>query len=397
MLNFQLNTTCNYRILIRLVSVLIGLPLSISDSAAGDFTYRGNIGFQAQHYTENTAQSLPPNYPVSLSAQAEMNKGLAGTDIELTVTPFLRWDSEDDERSHADIRELKVSNYSDSWEWQIGLVQVFWGVAESRNVVNVINQTDGLEGATTTEKLGAPMFHATKYLGEGSLEVFVLPYFRERGFGGSKSRPRSDVPINDDAPMFEAESENKNIDVALRYSTSFDVWDIGLSVFRGTRREPDLVFNQDANLETPFYPLMTHTGVDVQATIENWSLKTEVAYQSGRMFKNHTKLVTGFEYSFYDIKFSGIDVGLIGEYLFDGLGESPFNIFDNDVLVGARIAVNDVQSTEALLAYSIDLESSNQFFTAEVGRRVGQNYKLTFEATTFANENYIAANFQRFF
>jgi len=153
MSTFQLITTGKHVLRIGLAFLLIGLPFSISDSAASDFTYRGNIGFQAQHYTENTAQSLPPIYPVSLSAQAELNKGFADTDLEFTVTPFLRWDSEDDQRSHADIREFKVSNYSDNWEWQVGLVQVFWGVTESRNVVNVINQTDGLEGATTTEKL----------------------------------------------------------------------------------------------------------------------------------------------------------------------------------------------------------------------------------------------------
>jgi len=197
--------------------------------------------------------------------------------------------------------------------------------------------------------------------------------------------------------MFEAESENKNIDVALRYSTAFDVWDLGFSVFHGTRREPELILNQETELITPFYPLMTHAGMDVQATIDSWILKTELAYQSGKTFKNHTKLVTGFEYSFYDIKSSGIDVGLVGEYLYDGLGETPLNIFDNDVLLGARIAVNDVQSTEALIAYSIDLESTNQFFTAEIGRRIGQDYKLTLEATTFANEYYFVANFQRFF
>lgn len=373
------------------------LLVTTKSTLASDYAYRGNFSFQAQHFTENTIQSIPSVSPLSFASTVEVNLGFGESNIEFTATPFFRWDSEDDDRTHFDVRELKFTDYDDNWELQLGFVQVFWGVAEARNIVNIINQADGLEGATSLETLGQPMIHVTHLRDDNAIELMIMPYFRERHFGGEQSRPRSEFPIDTDSTTFEAPAGERNMDVALRYSTTYEEWDIGFGLFHGTRREPQLIFNESMDKLTPFYLLMTQAGVDVQATIESWLLKTELVYQSGAKFKDHTKLVSGFEYTYYDIKSSGVDIGLVSEYLYDGLGETPFNIFDNDLLVGVRLALNDVQSTAATFAYSLDLDTSDKFFTAELSRRVGSSFKLTVEATTLDDENYFAANFQRFF
>lgn len=377
--------------------LLCGLLCTVKDAGASDYSYRGNVSFQAQHFTENTVQSVDSQTPLSFASTLEITRGFDESNLEFTVTPFLRWDSVNDERSHFDFRELKLTDYGDNWELQVGIAQVFWGVAEARNIVNFVNQSDSLEGATSSETLGQPMIHVSYLLDNSTMELIVLPYFRPRDLGGALSRPRPDTPVSRDVVVFEANAEQRSMDVALRYSTTYNEWDAGFSLFRGTRREPELVLDESTDSLVPFYPLITQASADVQATIESWLLKAELAYQAGAQLNDHSKLVTGFEYTFYDIKSSGVDIGLVAEYLYDGLGETAFNIFDNDLLVGVRLALNDVQSTDATIAFSQDFETSGKFFTAEFSRRLGSSFKLTMEATTFANENYFVANIQRFF
>merc|ERR1739841_167694 len=62
-----------------------------------------------------------------------------------TFTPFYRLDSEDDERTHGDIREALYLTYWDDYELRAGVGKVFWGVTESAHLVDVVNQTDAIE------------------------------------------------------------------------------------------------------------------------------------------------------------------------------------------------------------------------------------------------------------
>ncbi|CAK2507010.1 exported hypothetical protein [Vibrio crassostreae] len=45
-----------------------------------------------------------------------------------TFTPFYRLDSEDDERTHGDVREALYLTYWDDYELRAGVGKVFWGV-----------------------------------------------------------------------------------------------------------------------------------------------------------------------------------------------------------------------------------------------------------------------------
>ena len=101
-----------------------------------------------------------------------------------TTQLFVREDSMDDERSHADIRELSWLYYSDDWELRLGISKVFWGVAESQHLVDIINQTDAVENVDGEDKLGQPMINLTLIRDWGNVDLFVLPYLRERTFTG---------------------------------------------------------------------------------------------------------------------------------------------------------------------------------------------------------------------
>ena len=76
------------------------------------------------------------------------------------------------------------------WELRLGIGKVFWGVTESRHLVDTINQSDGVEDIDGEAKLAQPMATLSWIRDWGVVELLVLPYFRERTFAGVEGRPR---------------------------------------------------------------------------------------------------------------------------------------------------------------------------------------------------------------
>ncbi|MCK5226359.1 MAG: hypothetical protein KAQ89_06535, partial [Planctomycetes bacterium] len=96
--------------------------------------------------------------------------------------PFLRLDSADSRRTHFDIRELNYLWLTDEYELRVGIGKVFWGTTEFVHLVDIINQTDLIENIDGEDKLSQPMVQLSIDRDWGVLDMFVLPYFRERTF-----------------------------------------------------------------------------------------------------------------------------------------------------------------------------------------------------------------------
>ena len=100
----------------------------------------------------------------------------------LTITPFMRVDAADSRRTHADLREFLLRIVPGNWMIASGLGKVFWGVTESKHLVDVINQTDVIEGPAGEDKFGQPMVNLSVTNDWGFVDIFIMPYFRERIF-----------------------------------------------------------------------------------------------------------------------------------------------------------------------------------------------------------------------
>ncbi|MEO1039591.1 MAG: hypothetical protein AAFX09_08595 [Pseudomonadota bacterium] len=316
-------------------------------------------------------------------------------DTRVVVEPFVRLDSADEERTYFDLREASLSReINREWDILLGVSEVFWGRTESRNVVDVINQIDAVEDVDESEKLGQPMIRVSRRGNIGTIDAFYLPYFRERRFPGAEGRLRTQLSVDADAARYGRANEEWSGDFALRYTYRFDGIDLGLHVFHGTSRNPRLDFNPASGQLEPFYPELNQAGVDVQWTNEAWLLKGEfvVAEMLGERF---ISAVAGFEYTFFDISGSGLDVGLIAEYLYDDRDQAllPATLFESDVFVGTRVVLNDVQDTEFLAGAIIDDQTGGAFLSAEFQRRVGDSVLLEVEARAFepSDDRFIAA------
>lgn len=321
----------------------------------------------------------------------EWNKGYES----INFTGFFRFDR-DDKRTHWDIRELYYQKAKDNWELSIGLKKVYWGVTESNHLVDIINQTDQVESFDGEDKLGQPMVQFTYTSdGFGSFDFFYLPYHRKRTFAGKKGRLRFPVVIDKDDLSYESGAEEWRQDLAVRWSHFFGAFDLGISHFYGTGREPLFTFDSFGNINA-FYPVINQTGIDLQITHNAYLWKLESIYRSADA-QDFFALVAGLEYTFSNIDGNGLDIGLIGEYLYDDRDTLSLNGLQNDLFFGSRIAFNDVKDTSILIGGITDLESSSTIFSVEASRRIGESWKAEIEARIFNNidaNEFILSNFQ---
>ena len=135
----------------------------------------------------------------------------------------------------------------------------------------------------------------------------------------------------------------------------------------------------------PFYSVTNQLGVDLQYTREAWLWKLEAIGREGQG-DTFGAAVGGFERTFYQVGGGAADVGLLAEYLYDGRDEkAPATAFDDDIFVGSRLALNDLQDTQVLAGAIVDSHDRSIAAFVEAERRLGSNYKLELESRWFLN------------
>ena len=345
------------------------------------FFEEGQFANQQDHFP---SLGIKPEYSI------EWNRGREF----VSFTGFFRIDR-DKKRTHFDIRELYYQKAKGKYELSLGLKKIYWGVTESNHLVDIINQTDQVESFDGEKKLGQPLVQFSYNTDVGTFDIFYLPYFRKRTFAGADSRLRFPVVIDKSDIGFESSAEEWHQDFALRWSHSFSIFDMGISNFYGTGREPIFNFDQQGNINA-FYPIINQTGLDLQITHNAFLWKLETIYRTND-FQDVFAFTAGLEYTFSNIKNSGIDLSFLGEYLYDDRDEFALSALQNDLFIGSRLAFNDVQSTELLIGGITDLSKSSKIFSLEASRRIGSSFKLELEGRLFLNiadNEFILSNFE---
>lgn len=368
-------------------AVLALLPLSFFASAEVEFT--GGAGIEQRYFLQDALSPQQERSQASVYLEPEFYSEFNDGADSILFKPFYRFDQHDDERTHGDIRELLWLRVGDDWELRTGVTKVFWGQTESLHLVDVINQTDSVEAFDGEDKLGQPMVNLSIIRDWGTTSLFVLPYFRERTFPGMDGRLRSGLEIDIDNAEYESDDEESNVDWAVRWSHSIGDWEVGLSYFDGTSREPDfiVVAPEDRPLLRPFYPQMQQVGLDVLAVEGAWLLKFEGIHRkvNGDDF---IAAVGGFEYTSVGIMDSVYDIGWLMEYQYDERDEQALTPGQNDIMLGTRLVFNDVDGTELLIGYVQDLDrSEGRSGFVEASSRISDNWKWRFDAWFFSSDD----------
>ena len=401
----------------RLLALLLATtPLG---AAAQELTFGGELWLDARLFPDSPRWNdqddvlLSPSIAFMPTVQYDFANG-----DRFNAKGFLRVDPDNQNRTHADVREAYYLHQDDGWDFLIGVNQVFWGAAESRHLVNVINQTDSVEDFDSEDYLGQPMANLTLFGDWGTADFYVMPKFRERTHNSTEGRFSFPVSVSDDAD-YESDMEDWHIDLAARLRTTVQNWDIGVSQFWGTSREPRYGIVQDqsssvvapelqsildiiamggtpdvdesdilsiANFYTsvvPRYDIVGQTGLELTGVYDDLILKFEglVRYgQSEPIFS----MVGGFEYTFPNAEETGLDVGLLGEYLYDSrdsrkvtseegylvILENPGTIYNNDIFAGMRLTFNDSQDRQLLAGAVVDLDQGSTILSIEYKQRL---------------------------
>ena len=380
--------------------------------------YSLELGLEGRYHPQEPLDPQQEDSVVSLRAAPEAywawGKRRAHS---VTFEGFGRVDSVDEERSHADVRELYYGWRGRSLELRVGVRRVFWGATESVHLVDIINQTDFVETPDGEDKLGQPMVNLAWVGDLGTVDFFVLPYFRERTFAGPEGRLRFHAPppqaaicpgigncfvnaqrFNYDEPIYESADEETHLDYAVRWTKTLGSVDLGLSHFSGTARAPEFRFVPTAApVPGPGAPLVSgelrpyYGLVDVSGLTATWVAggllaKLEATHTNRHGGNTFTSAAGGFEYTFVGVV-GAWDAGLVMEYLWDerlsgSLDASPFN---NDLFLATRLAGNDIAGTEILAGAVTDLDSQTVFANIEASRRFGPNWKGVLELRAFSN------------
>ena len=386
------------------------LVLALPAVAAAQVELSGFVAAEGRLFFHPPSSSGIDRDDASLILQPELFWESGDRRHSALFVPFLRLNTADPQRTHFDVRELIYHRYEPRWELRAGMGRVFWGVTESRHLVDVINQTDLVEDIDGEDKLGQPMLNLTLKGDWGALDAFVLPGFRERTFPGRHGRVRSIPFVDADAAIYESGAEQRRVDLALRFSTTAGDWDLGLAHFHGTSREPELLLRGDGAGDRfiPRYSVIHRTSLDLQATRGAMLWKLEALLQSGQG-PTHIAWVAGGEYTLFGIGDSRVDLGLLLEHLMDGRGDQAPNPFQNDVFLGARLVLNDEWGSELLAGVIEDLSAGGRLFSVEASRRLSDRWTAELEMrfwsgiprgrilSPLAREDYLQFTLNRYF
>ena len=396
--------------------VILAVVAGIVSTSADALDWRGNVSSELTLFPQFSVGTENWKASTSFAADVELSQDLTDN-ILLTAHPFVRWDQQDDERTVTGVRELLLSFTGDTWELNAGLGRVFWGVTESDNPVDIINQTDIVEDLTGDEKLGEPMLNLNWFSDNyGEFGVFLLPQFQERTTIGENGRPTPGIAVDRSLTTFESSDGNDDFGYALRWTRSFDAWDVGLHYFDGTSRDPTFipVISDTGAVLAPRYSLLRQTGIDALGLYGDLAVKAEVIHQTGGEIESHAEAVTGIEYTLVGLLAplqeneklpddwctpdtrnpfkklacnDRIDLGLVLEYLWDQRGTDSDQLFQNDMLLGLRFAFNDAATSDALFGILQDLDGGATTLSIEASTRLFESYRLKIFGQQFVNTN----------
>jgi len=375
--------------------------VGVSDAQQGResrSTIEWDLGLQSRLFNQRGLFGQD-RFEGSASAQLDYFHGWDGDRQSVTISPFLRVDSADSERTHFDLREFYYSRVGENWDLHIGARRVFWGVTEFNHLVDIINQTDLVENIDTEDKLGQPMVQLSLIRSWGILDLFALVGARERTLPGDDGRLRLPFSISSNA-QYESGAEEFRVDAAVRWSHHVGPVEFGVHHFSGTSRDPvftPLLTGGGNIVLQPQYPVIDQTGVDAQYFVGDWAFKFEGFSRSGfglaGASDRYAAFNAGFERTLVGVLGTRADFGLVVEYLFDERDDEAFNtLFEHDVALGGRLQVNDFADTQALFGVIFDPQNDEYIVSVEASRRLNESWLLSIEGRVFASGERIRTN-----
>jgi hypothetical protein len=353
--------------------VVMAMTASTSPSAA---QVEGQVSFEWRTFTA-PSHAWPRAEP---TATVRLRQRFSAGPHEFVVAPSFRFDPRNADRFHLDGDEIALRGTAASLDFAVGMREVFWGVLESRHLVDVVNQWDPSVRWPREEKLGQPMIALTWTPDLGNVELFVLPWARPRPFDGRRGRLWSDLPVDTEIARSAETLLGRHLGWAARWSLSGSAWDLGISYFDGSAREPRFESRTTPAGLThlrPVYDRIRQIGLETQYTGQSLLWKAEFLAADAEPGR-YVAAGSGVEYQPADY------LSVFAEFLYDSRGRDAPTSLEHDLFLGTRLLYQDGSVT---LGVSTDLSSGNIIGSAEVTRRLASDFIVGLELRAFAGDS----------
>jgi len=341
---------------------------------------RGDVEIRLDHYPDTplyTDQSTESTQP-GLASSVDWD-GHLGDSNRVKLSLFAKYQSESEREYSGDVQEAWFSLDDLNSEWRIGQLMEYWGVLEAENIADVINPRDAEEDFQGDFKLGIPGIAFSYFSQQAEYSFWLLPYSRERRLAYGEDRFRN-FPLETQDPKFE--KAQSNTAAAIRASRVNDQVEFSVSYYYGHARMPWFELQLDNSNQptglTPMYDLINQTSFEMLWLPGNTIFKLESFYQSNKV-DDFFAAGIGFEREIPKLGPGNTSLTFYGEAYFDDRNQNlsqALAIFQKDIFIGTRLALNDVSSSEFQFRWTYDLEYESSLIDIRAERRIGKNWFL---------------------
>ena len=173
---------------------------------ASSITLSGNGSYESRFFLKEGFSGTSYLLTNSTSFSPELYMSWENEKHTFLVSPFLRIDQEDPDRTHFDLREFTYSYNKYDWELRLGVRKIFWGVAESNHLV-VGSQARILYADEEGRRSIASAFNSA--IADGRMKGGIVLGRDHHDVSGTDSPYRETANINDGS-MFTADMSVQN-------------------------------------------------------------------------------------------------------------------------------------------------------------------------------------------
>jgi hypothetical protein len=378
----------------------LALLPALAAPARADVDSRGELGIETRAFVPDGDARTDAGNVAAISrlivdADADV-KGL--DDASFRARIFSRLDPNDSGRSLITPEELYLNVEFGPVRLRAGWQMLNWTATEAFHPADIMNSRILDSSFENPEKLGELILTQRLDIPNGNVEVSVMPLFV------APRLPTRRSPLNlagPGVPLGEAlvlEGDGAVVDSRVHGQWALQVqqvWgdaDVSLHlVHQIDRQQPLFVFNPASGMVHPIYQGVTQLGGTYAHVIDHLILKLEGAYRRFDRIspqgplgalpeRDHLLLSVGAEYVL------GLGDGSETSLLAEGQASIPTvagypealePLFQHDLMLGARHAFNDEQSTTLLATIVVDVAHPEQLLgSASISRRLGESWEL---------------------
>ena len=320
---------------------------------------------------------------------------------------FSRFDPRDRARSVLVAEELWLELKLPYARLRAGYQMINWTATEAFHPADVINSRYLDSAIENPEKLGEPMVSLRVEIPRGNIDAMFMPVFIEPIFPTARTRQRVQPPGQ---TLGEPVVLNRNGDVvpqrdwfpnyrfvpqgALRVQQTWGSADVSVHVLSHVDRSyPFVVLDTNALTPRPVFLPVLQAGGTYQQALGALLVKVEAAYRWYQLpsaleapfgqqipSRDHFIVAAGLEYSLPHAAGSESTLLLEGQLFVPRNADTPEYakpLFQHDVLVGVRHALNDEASRAVTIAGIVDVVRPQEFFiNAGYAQRLGETWSV---------------------